>query len=676
MAMKIAFKKTFPVLLILSSSLAASGQAVQDSVMEKLVLKEVFIHSHRQSKHPGTNFYQSSSLSSTEDILSKIEGVSLIRRGPIGMEPVLRAFSAGQVNVVIDGMKFFGACTDKMDPATIYIEPINLKSIDIKYAGDGLAMGATIGGTLNLKLADAAINPDKKLTGNVASGYYSAAKAIQNILALNYSADRWALRVSGVYRKAGDYRDGLNHKVSYSQYEKANASISGKYQLQKNSTLKADLLLDDGWNIGYPALPMDVGYARTRIAALTYELDNPDSFVQNLEAKVYANSIRHAMDDTKRKQVVMHMDMPGQSSTQGAFAQFQLKPQGKHLFRVKLDAYHNAVKADMTMYPADAAPMYMLTWPKNHQTVAGLFIEDEISLDKNSRLNLKLRMDAAFSKITDEMGRDQFAVLGYDVAKPNNRMLKNISIGYTRFLNNQFTFYASGGYNERLPTTSERYGFYLFNRMDNHDYIGNPLLKNEQAMNGELNLLFSKNNLSWKLSGFTSYVQQYIIGKTEPGLSIMTIGASGVRSYKNIPAAYISGAESSLNYQFANRHFTLNNTLKWVQGTDHEGNPLPLISPLKSITSLRFVHHHLFIQAENEFSLKQHRINQDFGEKATPGYAVINLRSNYTFAMKKYSLDFSTGVENLFNKAYSEHLDWGGLLRSGRNIYTMVTLKF
>ncbi|MFA6946280.1 MAG: TonB-dependent receptor [Pedobacter sp.] len=674
--MKASLKILLPLSILIISGYSVAAQAVQDTVFRHLILKEVQIQGYTQSKHPGSAFYQSSSLSGTEDILSRIEGVSLIRRGPIGMEPVLRAFSAGQINVVIDGMKFFGACTDKMDPVTIYTEPVNLKSIDIKYAGDGMAMGSAIGGSLNLKLAEAMINPEKKFSGTIASGFYSAAAAIQNILALDYSSAKWAMRISGVYRKAGDYRDGLSRKVDFSQYEKANVSISTKYQLNKSSSLKADVLIDDGWNIGYPALPMDVGHAGARVGAITYRNNPAEGLIKDLETKVYVNSIRHTMDDTRRPFVPIHMDMPGWSDTQGAYIQTQLRSRRKHSISMKLDSYHNRVKADMTMYPANSAPMYMLTWPLNHQTVTGLFVQDLISLNDKSRIDFKVRMDAAFSKVADKMGQDQFAVLGYDVSKPENGLLKNISAGYTRYLDSEFTFYASAGYAERLPSTSERYGFYLFNRMDNHDYLGNPNLKNEQAINAELNIIYSGNNISLKLSGFTSLMQQYIIGQTQAGLSVMTIGADGVRAYNNISSARISGAESSLNYQFANPHFLFNNTLKWVLGRDNTGNPLPLIAPLKSVSGLRFTHQNLFIQAENEISAGQQKISSAFGEKPSPGFSIVNIRATYTFKFKNSNLEFSAGAENLLDKAYYEHLDWGKMLRPGRNIYTMLSMKF
>lgn len=670
------YKKALLLSAVLTAVMGLYAQEKPDSVMKKLVLKEVQIQGFRLNKYPAGNFYQTSSLASTEDILSRIEGVSLVRRGPVGMEPVLRSFSAGQINVVIDGMKIFGACTDKMDPVTIYVEPSNLKSIDIKHGGDGIAMGAAIGGSLNMKLADAVINPDKRFSGSLSSGFYTASNAVQNILTMNYSADKWALRVSGVYRKADDYRSGAGARVDFSQYEKANVSISGKYQLDGNKILKADFLLDDGWNIGYPALPMDVGYARARIGALTFQQHNEGHFLEHVEAKIYANSIHHAMDDTQRPNLPMHMDMPGWSDTQGTFVQAGTRKLGKHQFNFKTEVYHNRVKADMTMYPESGAAMYMLTWPENHQTVAGLFAEDRIVLNEKDVLNLKVRTDAAFSSISDEMGRRQLEVLGYDVFKTDFRFLKNISAGYTRYLNENFTLYASGAYDERQPSTSERYGFYLFNRMDNHDYIGNPNLKNENALNAELNLIFSKNNLTWKASSFASRVQHYILGKTQPGLSVMTMGASGVRTYQNIPSAFIMGAESSFNYKFWEQQFTLNSTLKFLYGNDHDGRPLPLISPLKSITSLRYAHHHLFIQAENEFSVRQGRVNEDFGETASPGYSIMNLRGAYSFKMKNYSLELSAGVENIFDQAYYEHLDWGKMMRPGRNIYTMLSLKF
>ena len=674
--MKLILKVILMQISLIILGYSALAQAIQDTVSKHLLLKEVYIQAYTQSKHPGSAFYQSSSLSSTEDILSKIEGVSLIRRGSIGMEPVLRAFSAGQINVVIDGMRFFGACTDKMDPVTIYTEPVNLKSIDIKYAGDGLAMGSSVGGSLNLKLAEPTINAERKITGTIASGYYTAASAVQNIVALNYSANKWALRVSGVYRKAGEYRNGLSQKVDFSQYEKVNANISGKYQLNGKSTLKADVLIDNGWNIGYPALPMDVGYARARVAALTYNHEFNKHLIKNLEAKVYANSIRHAMDDTKRPFVPMHMDMPGWSDTQGAFVQAQLNTKAKHSFSMKLDTYHNRVKADMTMYTANNAAMYMLTWPTNHQTLAGLYLQDLVTLDEKNRLDFKIRLDAAVSKVTDNMGIDQFDVLGYDISKPINNILKNVNAGYTHHFNSEFSIYASTGYSERLPSTSERFGFYLFNQMDNHDYLGNPNLKKELAVNTELNFIYSSNNISIKLSGFNSYLQNYITGQTRSNLSVMTIGAAGVRSYNNISSARIIGAESNINYRFANQHFAFNNTLKYIKGRDNLGMPLPLIAPFKSISALRFTHQGLFLQAEYELSSAQNKVSAALGEQKSPAFSVINLRANHIFDLDKHKLEWSVGVENLLDKAYYEHLDWTKILRPGRNIYTMLSLKF
>jgi iron complex outermembrane receptor protein len=667
------------IICILALGLISFGQSLQaqdqDSILKNFELKEVTVNAQKTSKTPNPHFYQSSSLASTEDILSRIEGVSLVRRGPIGMEPTLRGFAAGQVNLVIDGMKMFGACTDKMDPISIYVEPINLRSLDIGNGGEGMAMGSAIGGSMNLKLASAITNANQPMSLQFSSGFHSAAKASQNALALHYSKERWAVRVSGTYRKARDYTNGANQRVPFSQYEKFNVSASTSYTLSTRSSLDIDILIDDAWNIGYPALPMDVGKAEARIGALSYKNYDVNSWIDHLEGKVYANSIQHVMDDTKRPNVAMHMDMPGWSHTQGAYFQVKSSHFRKHVFNAKLDGYHNSIKADMTMYPPEGQAMYMLTWPKTDLYSSGLFLEDRIALNSKSELDIKTRLELTHVAVNDPLGQDQFSVFGYDISQAKVSVLKNIHAGYTYKLSPAITLFASLGYSERIPTASERFGFYLFNRMDNHDYIGNPLLKNEQAINSEINLLYTKPSFSWKVSGFHNYIHNYIQGSIRPDLSVMTIGAEGVRSYNNLPYATMIGMESHVNYRFFHQRFTVNQTLKWLKGTNMNGQPLPLMAPLKAITSIRFNHKHYFVQLENELSAAQNQIDSSFGEQKTPGFTIFNIRSNYHFKVQQHDMNFGLGVENMFNKAYFEHLDWGRFLRPGRNVYASLTFE-
>src|SRR5690606_3040635 len=103
--------------------------------------------------------------------------------------------------------------------------------------------------------------------------------------------------------------------------------------------------------------------------------------------------IRHVMDDTRRPNILMHMDMPGWSRTQGVYIQAKTHPFRKHTFNAKVDGFHNFIKADMTMYLPGTEPMYMLTWPGTDLYAGGLFLEDKIALNERSELDLKARLE-------------------------------------------------------------------------------------------------------------------------------------------------------------------------------------------------------------------------------------------------------------------------------------------
>ncbi len=200
----------------ISSVMGADSMCVID-------LQELFVSSKKKSSMQRLfHFYKSNNASTLEDILGRLPEITLQRRGSYGMEPSIRYFSGGQINVLVDGMRIHGACTDKMDPATIYIEPINLQQLQVQTADSGFMNGSSTGGTLNMKMAEPDFLHPNKLTGVFNSGYQTAAQSLYESLRLNYPAGKWALGASGTYRHHYNYRSGGGQIISFSQYEKIN----------------------------------------------------------------------------------------------------------------------------------------------------------------------------------------------------------------------------------------------------------------------------------------------------------------------------------------------------------------------------------------------------------------------------------------------------------------------
>src|SRR5690349_19286366 len=109
----------------------------QDTLSSIGLLHNVTVTATKEAVSPSMRFLKKQFFSTTEDMLCRMQSVYLVRRGAYGQEPAIRGLNGGQINMTIDGMRVYGACTDKMDPATIYIEPINLKNIQVSTSADG-----------------------------------------------------------------------------------------------------------------------------------------------------------------------------------------------------------------------------------------------------------------------------------------------------------------------------------------------------------------------------------------------------------------------------------------------------------------------------------------------------------------------------------------------------------
>ncbi len=647
------------------------GQATAQSgdSLATQVLDQVVIIATQPESDTLQNFYRSSASATTETIMSRMSGISLVRRGAYGQEAMFRGMKGGQLNVTIDGMKMFSACTDKMDPVTIYIEPIQLSAIQMIPGTKGSSYGSTFGGTLNLRTAEPAVGR-QPVSGKVGADYQTSARAVNTFSRVNLSGRESAYYVSALYRKGNDYTAGGGETIDHSGYEKFNASVGGKWTLSSSDTLQASALFDQGWNIGFPALPMDTRRATAGIFSVTWHRTTPLLFFRNLTVKSYHNTVTHLMDDRSRE-VALHMDMPGSNRTSGIFAEGDVHLFHHHRTFARIEYFANDAIGEMTMYADGAAPMYMQTAPGARRQDAGLFFAQYFRLNDKNKMSLSWRADFVVDKLRSEIGRQQWEVFETALANTSNRFASTVSSTFTHKLKGNVALELELGYGERVPTQNERFGYYLFDRFDGYDYLGNPGLKKERSLNTALTFQYFGNSAEVQITPYYQRLRHYILG-TETPISAMTPGAHGVKQFANYAWAGLAGVDMTLLARPVAPLLCIA-TLKYTRGRYAGGEPMPLIPPLKTVTSLRYDFARAYVHGEWESAAAQKRVSVSTGEIATNSWSVINLRTGWNF---NALLTCSAGVENILDTNYREHLDWGAIPRSGRNYYLTATYNF
>jgi len=360
--------------------------------------------------------------------------------------------------------------------------------------------------------------------------------------------------------------------------------------------------------------------------------------------------------------------MPGKTRTGGYYSMINGKT-GKNYFVISHDSYYNQSLADMTMYPNDPAnkPMFMYTWPDVRTFNSGISLDDKYVLDLKNTLQLTTKASFQRDGVESTFGYNTLQMYYPEMTQFQNRVLWNVNGKYTHYLKD-IQLKAGAGYGTRAPSPTEAYGFYLFNSFDNYDYIGNPKLKNESSVEGNLAFTLTKPQYSVSLEASYFYFSNSIIGKPNAGLSSMTLGASGVKVYQNLNHASIFNAGMNTNYLFL-RYFHWRNHLVYSLGQDNNNAPLPLIAPFSYSTSVEYLNKQFSADIDLQGSTKQIKYSAEYGEDQTPAYFILNASVGYDFKFKHAAPTIKIGVENLLDRKYSTYSDWNNIPRKGRNVY-------
>ena len=572
-------------------------------------------------------------VASIDEHLGELKNVNLVRRGSYAWEPVVNNMQTERLSTTIDGMKIFYACTDKMDPVTSYVESGNLQSISLNSGLDGNPQATgNIGGSLDLKLRKAGFDNDafhaSASVGHEWNGHvqvYGADAAL--------SSHRTYLNAGAFFRHADNYKVGGGDELQFSQFQKVNVFTNAGLRLAEKDMLEATFIFDRATDVGYPALNMDVAKAEGLITSLSYKhLFRKASW----ETKAYYNHITHEMDDTKRPDVAIHMDMPGKSWTAGVYSLLTTSLK-QHDLALNYDLYYNRLFADMTMYPGGAAPMYMVTWPDVGTLNTGVALTDNVRIARNQSLRLSAKVAWQQQRLNNEEGYHALKVFFPGMTDAYHQTTGRIAANYNFFIFKFLNCSIGGGWGSRAPTVTEAYGYYLNNTFDQYDYIGNPSLKNESAveLNGALKCSMHNAQCTIGIEGNVFLFSNYIIGQFETRLSPMTVGAEGVKVYGNISHATIANASLTAEWQLTEQ-LRWNGKVGYSSGRDADGDPLPLISPVSWQTELQYHYKRLQVGAVVKGNARQSNYGEKYGETAAKAWTILNLAAQYQLSIVNY----------------------------------------
>ncbi len=616
---------------------------------------------------------QAKPLTSIDEYLLQSGKVEMMKRGAYAWEPLLNSMATERTVVTIDGMRVFGACTDKMDPITSYVEISNLSEAVIHSGQQGAKHGSTIGGSIDLQRKK---NNSGKLgwSGGLNAGFES--NNLQRILggSARYADSSFYVSANLMHRSADNYKAGGNREVQFSQFSKINTSASAGWLINKYNSLEASVIYDYATNLGYPALPMDVSLAKALISSIKYEYQDTN-FIQNWETKVYYNKVTHVMDDTKRPFVPIHMDMPGWSDTYGMYSDLKINA-NKHQITVNLNGYYNRSLAEMTMYPANSTEklMFMYTWPDVRTLFTSIYLADSWKLDAHSSLVLSGSIGTHLNSLPDTFGLQSLRIFYPEMKDQKWRTVKNFSAHYL-FEKSTFNFDFGIGYGDRAPSVSEGYGFYLFNSFDQYDYVGNPGLKNEESFEASFSVAYKKDRLSVKLAGSYFHINNYIIGKIDSVLLPMTIGANGIKVYESLKYSTIANSDLILEYRFPFK-IRWKGQVTYSYGKDFKNENLPFISPVRYVTSLTYFYQKFNAEILVKGNLVQSEFNSAYGENRTSDWGTLNASLSYSLNIGKTKLLAKAGIENILDTYYSTFSDWNNIPRMGRNIFVNLLFSF
>ncbi|RQS16134.1 TonB-dependent copper receptor [Burkholderia sp. Bp9002] len=589
------------------------------------------------------------------DYLKTIPGFTSIRSGGTNGDPVLRGMFGSRLNILANGMPTLGACPGRMDAPTSYIAPESYDKVTVVKGPQTVLYGpgASAGTVLFERVTPRFDKPGMRFDGSVVGGSFG--RNDQNLDVTAGTPDVYG-RVTANHAHSDDYKDG-NGRTVPSQWDKWNADAALGWTPDDHTRVELTAGGGDGY-ARYAGRGMDGAHFRRETFGLSFDKRHIGDVLERIEARVYYNEADHVMDNYTLRQPDPTSSMPMRMASEvrrrtfGARAAATFRFGSDFKLVTGVDAQSNRLDSRGAMgrqnYGDQPWDAQATMWN------AGAFGELTWYASDASRVIGGARVDYASA-------RDKRPTTGGMMSKPNptfdddrSRVLPSGFVRYERDLAAlPVTWYAGIGHTERYPDYWE-----LFSAKRGPDGAVNAFsaVQPEKTTQLDIGAQYRGDKLDAWVSGYAGYVQDYILFNYAAGRMGMTTQSANVN-------AQIMGGEAGLAWRPV-APLRVETSLAYAWGRNAtSGDPLPQMPPLEARFGLEYTRGAWSAGGLWRVAAPQHRyalnqgnvVGKDFGSSA--GFGVLSLHAQYNVSK---TVQVSVGVDNVLDKAYTEHLNLAG----------------
>ncbi|KWI69705.1 TonB-dependent copper receptor [Burkholderia ubonensis] len=602
------------------------------------------------------------------DYLKTIPGFASIRSGGTNGDAVLRGMFGSRLNILANGMPTLGACPGRMDAPTSYIAPESYDKLTVVKGPQTVLYGpgASAGTVLFERTTRRFDKPGMRFDGSLVGGSFG--RNDQNIDVTAGTPDVYG-RVTANHAHSDDYKDG-NGRTVPSQWDKWNADAALGWTPDDHTRVELTAGGGDGY-ARYAGRGMDGAHFRRETFGLSFDKQHIGDVLDRVEARVYYNEADHVMDNYTLRQpdptssMPMRMASEVRRRTLGARAAATFRFGDDFKLVAGVDAQSNRLDSRSAMGRQNYADK-----PWSAQTTmwnAGAFGELTWYASDASRVIGGARVDYASA-------RDKRPTTGGMMGKPNptfdddrSRVLPSGFIRYERDLTAlPLTWYAGIGHAERFPDYWE-----LFSAKRGPAGAVNAFsaVKPEKTTQLDIGAQYRSERLDAWVSAYAGYVQDFILFNYAAGMMGSTTQATNVN-------AQIMGGEAGVAWRPV-APLRVETSLAYAWGRNvATGDPLPQMPPLEARFGVEYTRGAWsagglwrVVASQHRYALNEGNVvGKDFGPSA--GFGVLSLHAQYNVSK---TVQVSVGVDNVLNKAYTEHLNLAGNAGFGYAANTPVT---